>query len=68
MGFENPGQVNVGTNQNMDYRIQPADFSTFMTGGPDNGGVVEALIHQSGRTFRSTGLPFTFVRFQQAPL
>jgi hypothetical protein len=65
MGTENPGQVNVGTNQTMDFRIQPADFSTFSTGGPANNGVVEALLMQNGRAFASTGLPFTFVQFHQ---
>jgi hypothetical protein len=65
LGLQQPAQLSSGFSEQIDYRVQPSEFSQLRTGGPANGGLVDAYVFQNGRLLPSTGLPFTRVVFQQ---
>ncbi len=66
MNIDQQGQSSTGFSESLEYVVQPAEFSGFRTGGPANAGAVDAVLFQTGRRFASSGMPFTFVTFQQA--
>lgn len=49
----------------LEYTVLPKDFSGLMTGGPPNNYIVEAIIHQKGKVFSSTGTHALRTAFQQ---
>ncbi|MGG5812384.1 type IV secretory system conjugative DNA transfer family protein [Falsiroseomonas sp. CW058] len=54
-----------GASQVIDYRVQPAHFSSLRKGGgPD--ATTEAIVWQNGRVFSRTGSTFTPVLFKQS--
>lgn len=55
-----------GYSEQMDYLLEPGEFSRMLkTGGPANGGRVTAIWYQAGRTFASSGGNALLVEFQQ---
>jgi hypothetical protein len=68
------GQASVGSSssrgrsENMDYEIQPMEFSTLSKGGIENGLTSEALVFQNGRIWEGTRRTWQKIAFQQRPL
>ena len=58
--------VSDGYSETMDYEIEPADFSRALrTGGPPNGGIVNGIWFQAGRSFDDSQRNYLFTRFAQ---
>ena len=53
-----------GVSEAYESVLQPAELARMRTGGPAHGGVVDALLVQSGRVF-DTGFCFAPVAFAQ---
>lgn len=65
-GVSGGESLSHGWSEVMDYDLEPAFFSRALrTGGPTNGGIVDAIWFQAGRTFSATGRPFLLTSFQQ---
>lgn len=45
---------NIGFSEQIDFAIQPAEFSTLRTGGPTNDCRVEAIVYKAGRTWKAS--------------
>ena len=56
---------NRGRSENMDYEIQPMEFSTLRKGGPENGHACDALVFQNGRVWEGTGRTWQKIAFRQ---
>jgi hypothetical protein len=56
---------NRGRSENMDYEIQPMEFSTLRKGGPENAHTSDALVFQNGRLWAATGRTWQKVAFRQ---
>lgn len=57
------GSSTAGFSEVFEYEVQPREFTRLRTGGPANGGLVDAIVFQNGRTFKESGrnwLPVTF--------
>lgn len=55
-----------GYSETMDYAIEPAAFArSLRTGGPANGGKVDAVWFRSGKTFKASGQNYLVVTFNQ---
>lgn len=59
------GGVNIGQNEAVDYIVPPSVFQRLRKGGPENGCIVDAIIFQAGRVWRSTGESFLKACFKQ---
>lgn len=64
-GLGQQGQSNAGLSEQTEFDVPPQLFTTLRTGGPANGGVIEAIVFQSGRRFTSTGRTWIPVQFKQ---
>jgi hypothetical protein len=56
---------NRGRSENMDYEIQPMEFSTLRKGGAENAHTSDALVFQNGRLWAGTGRTWQKVAFRQ---
>jgi hypothetical protein len=56
---------NRGRSENMDYEIQPMEFSALRKGGPENAHSSDALVFQNGRLWAGTGRTWQKVAFRQ---
>lgn len=65
-GLQPLGQSSSGFSETFEYEVQPSTFSRMRTGGPANGGVIDAIVFQSGRLFKATGRPWMKATFHQA--
>lgn len=68
-GISHQGKVginqNAGGNLVYEYPVQPAEFTTLATGGPDHGFQTGAIIFQGGRSWLPDGKkPRNFIRHQ----
>ena len=54
-----------GRSENMDYEIQPTEFSTLRKGGAENAHTSDALVFQNGRRWSGTGRTWQKVAFRQ---
>lgn len=66
-GVGGGGQSNAGMNEQMAFEVEPSVFTTLRTGGPTNGGLIDAILYQSGRRFSDSGRTWIPVTFSQAP-
>lgn len=67
MGFgPNQPQSSTGLTEQMDYEVPPSTFTTLRTGGWQHGGLIDAIVYQSGRRFTTTGRPWLPVTFKQS--
>ncbi len=56
---------NFSTSQQMDYEVQPSEFTTLRKGGGENNLLVDAILFQGGRIWDSTERPYMLVTFSQ---
>jgi len=56
-----------GRSEQMDYDIQPMEFSRLSKGGPENRYCTDALVFQNGRRWAAGGLAWRKVSFRQRP-
>jgi hypothetical protein len=56
---------NLGRSENMDYEIQPMEFSTLRKGGAENAHTSDALVFQNGRLWAGTGRTWQKIAFRQ---
>lgn len=57
------GSSTAGFSESWEPAVRPEVFSRLRTGGPANGGLVDAIVFQNGRVFKASGrnwLPVTF--------
>lgn len=65
-GLGHAGSVTQGFNEQMDYRIDPGEFSSKLrTGGPAEGYEVDAVWFQAGKRFRHTDCNTLIPTFRQ---
>lgn len=64
-GTERRSSQSAGVTESLDYEILPREFSRLRTGGPNNSGMVDAIIHQSGRIWKASQKSFVRVQFKQ---
>lgn len=66
LSFTSGLSLNETTSEQMDLDIQPGEFATIRTGGPENGFRSDAVIFQSGRRFAGNrGKNYLTVSFPQ---
>lgn len=66
MGFGQQGQSGGGVSEQMDYEIQPSEFTRLRTGGHIHNGLVDVIVFQAGRLFHRTGRTWLPVTFNQS--
>lgn len=64
-GLEAEASDSAGWSESYELEVQPRVFTTLRTGGPENGHVVDGIVIQSGRVFKSTGRIWMPVQFDQ---
>lgn len=64
-GIQSLGQSSTGFSETFEFEVQPSHFSRMRTGGPANGGVIDAIVFQNGRAFAGSGRPWMPVMFKQ---
>lgn len=64
-GMGHQSQNSSGMSEQMDFEVQPSAFTTLRTGGPAHGGLIDAIVYQSGRRFNATGRTWLPVTFRQ---
>jgi len=67
-GFTSESVLNRSQQESMQPVVPARDFTTLKKGGAENGGVVEAIVFQTGRRWDDTGANFARVQFQQGGL
>lgn len=67
VGLPISGQVNAGLSDRFELELQPRAFSLLRTGGLDHGFLVDAVVYQNGKVFRSTGTNYLHATFAQTP-
>ena len=55
----------IGWNENMDFDLQPGDFTRLRTGGRRNNYKVDSIVFRAGTPFRHSGKNFMPVTFKQ---
>lgn len=58
-------QSSAGFSEAFEFEVQPAAFTRLRTGGPSNGGNVDAIIVRNGRVFPTTGKTWLKTSFRQ---
>lgn len=66
LGLSSESTFNRGTQQSLQPVIQAREFTTLRKGGPENNGVVEAIVFQTGRRWDRRGRNFARIAFQQS--
>lgn len=56
---------NTGGSEQIDYTVMPVEFSRLRKGGAVNDCMVDSIIHQGGRIWKTTGTNFLFTSFNQ---
>ncbi len=64
-GLGAPAQATAGVSETLQYDIEPSRFGELRTGGIRNAGMVDAIIVQNGRRFRSSGRTWMQTTFSQ---
>lgn len=64
-GTERRSSQSAGVSESLDYEILPREFSRLRTGGPDNASIVDAIVYQSGRTWKASRKSFVRAQFLQ---
>ncbi len=62
--FGSARPVNAGSSEQLVHDVEPHEFATLQKGGPENAGMVTAIVFQNGRTF-STGRTWLPVAIRQ---
>jgi hypothetical protein len=62
----NHDQHSGGGSEQLEDKVQPAEFTMLACGGPENNWCVECIVMQSGRTWQATGDTPLYVTFQQS--
>ncbi len=63
LNWGDPAQNSAGFSEQMDYEVEPSEFTRLRTGGPTNGLLVDGILVRNGKVFASnqrTWLPVTF--------
>ncbi len=60
----NQGQ-GVNLNSNIDFQVEPIEFSKLAKGGPENDFFVQAIVFQGGRTWKATNTNYLPTSFKQ---
>lgn len=58
-------QTSAGMSEQLSPEIEPSQFTRLRTGGPANGGIVDAIVFRNGAIFRATGRTWLPLCFQQ---
>jgi hypothetical protein len=66
MGMGGQQHASTGMSEQMEFDVPPALFTTLRPGGFQHGGLIDAIVYQSGRRFSSTGKPWVPVVFKQS--
>lgn len=64
-GSPNGSQTSAGMSESYEFEVQPSIFNTLKSGGRHHRWQVDAIVFESGRTFRDTGRPWRLATFQQ---
>ncbi|MCB9918576.1 MAG: type IV secretory system conjugative DNA transfer family protein [Planctomycetes bacterium] len=65
LGYAEAGQQSAGFSESYELEIQPTEFAALRTGGPEHDFLVDAVVFQSGRTFKATKKCWMPVTFEQ---
>lgn len=65
LGLNRNMQSSAGFSESYEFEVPESTFTRLRTGGPANGGNVDALLFQNGRVFRENGRTWLPVTFQQ---
>lgn len=65
LGLGHAGDTSAGYAEQMQYQIEPAEFSHLKTGGPSNKRIVQGIVFQNGKQFQASGRSWLLVDFQQ---
>lgn len=57
--------TNAGSNESLEYNVQPGEFITLRKGGPENAYLVDAIVGQGGRVFKASRQTFIKTAFSQ---
>lgn len=57
--------ANQGTQDSLEYQVEPADFTALRKGGHRYQGIVEGILFQDGRMFRASDTNFLRLTFSQ---
>lgn len=64
-GRREDARTSAGMSEQMEFEVQPREFTSLRTGGPANRWLVDALVFQGGRVFESTGRTWLRATFDQ---
>jgi hypothetical protein len=59
-------QASSGVSEVFEYEVPPREFTLLKKGGPENKGLVEAIIFQGGRQWKKSGKTFLIATFKQS--
>jgi len=59
------GSMSTGTVDSRRFLVDPIEFSRLAKGGPENGNMVESIVHRSGTPFTATGTNHLSAAFPQ---
>ncbi len=65
LGLQSDATESTGFSTSYEFEVQPKAFTQLRTGGPANKMIVEGIVFQNGRIFKSTGKSWMQVRFNQ---
>jgi hypothetical protein len=65
-GSDGGRQGNAGISETFELEVQPNEFSTLRTGGPENRLEVDAVVYHSGKRFKRSGKTWQLVTFKQS--
>lgn len=65
VGLGDPGHTSGGFSEQMDFEVQPREFTTLRCGGPANRWETDTIVFQGGRRFLASGETWMPVTFRQ---
>lgn len=65
LGIGRLGDSSAGFSEQLQWEMEPSEFSRLKTGGAPNGGVVQGVVFQNGRRFNATGRSWMVANFLQ---
>jgi hypothetical protein len=64
-GLGSQAQSSGGVSEHIEFEVQPSEFTSLRTGGPENRLEVDAIVFQNGKVFADTGRTWRRAVFRQ---